>query len=173
MPLSALVPWRNKPKLCRRDLEQKATGKTWSLLLRLKTPTGNRPALMARASPLVPRTGTRAGYGPSGLEAKTLAVHWTSLTLHKRHNLAYIDQRRRCRGFGRCAGVCWAMSVANRNRSSMRKCERPADIRTNGSGGARLVHAVGRYRSLPPSSRKQTRSSPQARYWSMGRSSRP
>ena len=48
------------------------------------------------------------------------------------------------------------MSVANRNRSSMRKCERPADVRTNGSGGARLVHAVGRYRSPPPSSRKQT-----------------
>jgi hypothetical protein len=42
------------------------------------------------------------------------------------------------------------MSVANRNRSSMRKCERPADVRTNGSGGAMLVHAVGRYRSSPP-----------------------
>jgi hypothetical protein len=41
------------------------------------------------------------------------------------------------------------MSVTNRNRSSMRKCERPADVRTNGSGGARLVHAVGRYRSPP------------------------
>ena len=66
---------------------------------------------------------------------RTPAVYWTSLTLHKRHDLAYIGQRRRCRGFGRCAGACWAMSVANRNRSSMRKCERPADVRTNGSGG--------------------------------------
>ena len=47
---------------------------------------------------------------------RTPAVYWTSLTLHKRHNLAYIAQRRRCRGFGRCAGACWAMSVANRNR---------------------------------------------------------
>jgi hypothetical protein len=84
-----------------------------------------------------------------------------------------ITQRRRRRDLGRCAGVCWAMSDANRNRSSTRKCERPADVRTNGSGGAMLVHAVGRYRSPPLSSRKQTRSSPQARYWSMSRSSRP
>ena len=111
---------------------------------------------------------------PCGLEARTqLAVYWTYFMLRRGHNLAYTGQRRRCRGFGRCAGACWAMSVANRNRSSMRKCERPADIRTNGSGGAMLVHAVGRYRSSSPSSRKQTRSSPQARYWSMSWSSRP
>ena len=104
---------------------------------------------------------------------RTPAVDWTSFTLHRRHNLAYTGRRRRCRGLGRCAGVCWAMSVANRNRSSTRKCERPADVRTNESGGAMLVDAVGRYRSSPPSSRKQTRSSPQARYWSISRSSRP
>ena len=35
------------------------------------------------------------------------------------------------------------------------------------------IHAVGRYRSSSPSSRKRTRSSPQARYWSMSWSSRP
>ncbi len=50
-------------------------------------------------------------------------------------------------------GIVDKLSVANRNRSSMRKCERPADVRTNGSGGARLVHAVGRYRSSPRASR--------------------
>ena len=30
----------------------------------------------------------------------------------------------------------------------MRKCERPADACANGSGGVKLVHAVGRYRKL-------------------------
>ena len=89
------------------------------------------------------------------------------------HNLAYTGRRRRCRGLGCCAGVCWAMNAVNRNRSSTRKYERPADVRTNGSGGAMLVHAVGRYRSAPLSSRKLTRSSPQASYWSMSWSSRP
>jgi hypothetical protein len=46
----------------------------------------------------------------------------------------------------------------------MRKWERPADARTNGSGDAKLVQSVGKYLSLPVSSLKQTRSSPQARY---------
>jgi hypothetical protein len=55
----------------------------------------------------------------------------------------------------------------------MRKCERPADARTNGSGGAKLVQSVGKNLSLPMSSRKKTRSSPQARYWSTNLSSRP
>jgi hypothetical protein len=31
-----------------------------------------------------------ANYGHSGLEARTPAVDWTSCTLHKRHNLAYV-----------------------------------------------------------------------------------
>ena len=45
------------------------------------------------------------------------------------HNLAYTGRRRRCRGLGCCAGVCWAMNAVNRNRSSTRKYERPADVR--------------------------------------------
>jgi len=46
------------------------------------------------------------------------------------------------------------VSAASRNRSSTRKCERPAAISTNGSGGAALVHAVGKCLSRPVSSWK-------------------
>jgi hypothetical protein len=52
--------------------------------------------------------------------------------------------RGRRRDFGACACRCRAISVVSCNRSSMRKCARPADACTNGSGDAKLVR--GAYR---------------------------
>ena len=109
--------------------------------------------LMARISPH-PGDHSLASFEASDVEAGAASDPiLTYLSLRMRHNSAYTGRRRRGRGLGCSAGVCSAMSVANRNRSSTRKCERPADVRTNGSGGAMLVHAVGRYRRPPSSSR--------------------
>src|SRR5215472_3588815 len=66
-----------------------------------------------------------------------------------RHNLAYRGRRGRRRDFGACACRCRAISVISCNSSSTRKCERPADACTNGSGDAKLVQSVGSISACP------------------------
>ena len=90
---------------------------------------------------------------------------WASIALHHR--------RTRFDLFEPCVSRSRSTSATICSRSCKRRLDLPAEIDTNASAVPRLVHCAGMRLSSPTSSRKYTRSSPQAVRRSTRTNSRP